>query len=243
MSEHVAIQTRQYDYADGDVQLRASVSWNDSITGKRPGVLVSHAWRGRSPFEDGKAQALAEQGYVGFALDLFGAGVLGQSPEENKKLMQPFLDDRDMLQRRLQVALEHLRGLPEVDADRIAGIGFCFGGLCMLDLARSGADVRGVVSFHGLLTAPPNVGETAITARVLVLHGWDDPMATPDAVLALSQELSAAKADWQLHAYGGTLHAFTNPAADDPAHGLQYDARAEARSWRSMTNFLNEIFD
>lgn len=238
----MTIQTRLVDYRDGDVALRASVAWDDEIRGERPGVLVSHAWRGRSPFEDGKARDLAKLGYVGFALDNYGAGVVGETAEENARLMQPFLDDRAMLQHRLCIALSTLRELAEVDSGRVAGIGFCFGGLCMLDLARTGADLRGVVSFHGLLGSPGNTDGNPMSAKVLVLHGWDDPMATPDAVVSLAQELTAAGADWQLHGYGKTQHAFTNPLANDSAAGLQYEPRADRRSWQSMQNFLYEIF-
>lgn len=237
----MTIQTRVHDYRHGDVALRATIAWDDAAAGPRPGVLVSHAWRGRTMFEDGKAHALAALGYTGFALDLYGAGVTGSNPEENRRLMQPFLDDRARLSERMAVAHAELRGLAEVDEKRTAAIGFCFGGLCVLDLARSGAAVDGVVSFHGLLQPPPGA-ESPVGARVLVLHGWDDPMATPPDVLAFAGEMTRRQADWQLHAYGGTLHAFTNPQAADPDNGLLYDAAAERRSWQAMTNFLAELF-
>lgn len=239
----MGIETRQHDYRHGDTALEATIAWDGDVDGPRPGVLVSHAWRGRTEFEDGKARALAELGYVGFALDLYGKGVTGSSIEENRKLIRPFLDDRAMLQSRMQLALDELKALELVDARRAAAIGFCFGGLCVLDLARSGAELAGVASFHGLLQPPGNTDGKRITAKVLAMHGWDDPMAPPDEVLALTRELSAAGADWQLHAYGNTLHAFTNPAADDPDSGLRYDPVAERRSWQTLRNFLNELFE
>ena len=239
----MTIQTRSIDYADGDTALQGTLAWDDAIDGPRPGILVSHAWRGRSPFEDDKAVALAKLGYAGFALDLYGKGICGESPEENARLMQPFLDDRAMLVRRLHVALDELRRQEPVDAGRIGAIGFCFGGLCVLDLARSGADVHGVVSFHGLLGPPPQASGRPVRAKILMLHGWDDPMATPEAVVAIGRELTALDADWQLHAYGGTLHAFTNPAADDAQNGLRYDAQAERRALRSMADFFGDIFN
>ena len=239
----MSIRKRSLRYADGGTALQATVAWDDSSDERRPGVLVAHAWRGRSEFEDDKAEMLARLGYVGFALDLYGAGVCGSSPAENAALMQPFLDDRTMLADRLQVALAELRSLDPVDPSRIGAIGFCFGGLCVLDLARSGADVAGVVSFHGLLAPPPGSGSSPITAKILVLHGWDDPMATPEAVVELGRELGARGADWQLHAYGNTLHAFTNPAADDVASGLRYDPVAERRSLRSMRDFFEDLFN
>jgi len=140
------------------------------------------------------------------------------------------------------VSLETLREQPEVDAGRVAAIGFCFGGLCVLDIARTGADLAGVVSFHGLFSAPGSTAGNRVRARILALHGWDDPMATPDAVLGLASELTSLGADWQLHAYGNTQHAFTNPAANDPRRGTVYDETADRRSWRAMTNFLDELF-
>jgi len=207
-------------------------------------VAIAHAWAGRTPFEEGKARALAEQGYVGFALDMYGKGVRGTSTEENQALLAPFLEDRDLVARRMHRAVEVLREQPEVDAPRVAAIGFCFGGLCVLDLARSGSDVLGVVSFHGLFTPPGSTGDAPrpIRAKVLCLHGWDDPMAQPDSVLELAKEMTAAGADWQLHAYGNTLHAFTNPEANDPDFGTVYSDDADRRSHQALHNFLEEIF-
>lgn len=239
----MTIQNRLVDYHDGDVVLEGMLAWDDAMDGPRPGVLVSHAWGGRSDFEDGKANVLAEFGYAAFALDLYGKGVRGAGPEENAALMQPFLDDRVMLQRRLLVSLDTMRQQDPVDAGKVAAIGFCFGGLCVLDIARTGADLDGVVSFHGLFAPAGNTEGNTIRAKVLALHGWDDPMATPENVLALSEELTAMGADWQLHAYGNTMHAFTNPAANDRQMGTVYDATADRRSSRSMQNFLEEIFN
>lgn len=238
----MGIQTRLVEYKDGNTLLEGMLAWDDSVDEARPGVLVSHAWRGRTEFEDGKAVKLAELGYAAFALDLYGKGVRGNSVEENSALMQPFIDDRAMLQQRLLLSLGVLREQREVDAARVAAIGFCFGGLCVLDIARSGEDLAGVVSFHGLLGAPASEGGDPIRARVLVLHGWDDPMGPPEHVLALSKELSLRGADWQLHAYGNTMHAFTNPAADDQAMGTVYHPSADRRSWAAMRNFLDELF-
>ena len=238
----MAISSRHIEYRDGDAVFEAYMAWDESLPEPRPGVLVSHTWRGRSEFENAKAQQLAELGYVGFALDLYGQGVLGNSPDENGALMQPLLDDRPMLQRRMQLALQQLRLQDEVNENMVAAMGFCFGGLCVLDLARTGADIGGVVSFHGLFGSPGNTAENKINCNVLALHGWDDPMATPDKVVELAAELTAMDADWQIHGYGQTMHAFTNPAAADPAHGLQYSAAADRRSWQTLKNFLDELF-
>ena len=238
----MSIQTRLVEYKDGDILLEAYMAWDESSSDRRPGVLISHAWGGRGEFEEAKAAQLAELGYVGFALDLYGKGVKGVNPEQNRALMQPLLDDREMLQRRMHLALDNIRKQKEVDGDRVAAMGFCFGGLCVLDLARTGADILGAASFHGLFSTPGNTKGKEISAKVLVMHGWDDPMATPDQVLSLADELTAAGADWQIHAYGNTVHAFTNPAANDVEHGTVYDADADRRSWQSLQLFLAEIF-
>lgn len=238
----MSLQHRLVDYTDGDSVFEGRIAWDDSVTGPRPGVLVAHAWGGRSGYEDGKADGLARLGYAAFALDLYGKGVRGSNPEENGALMQPLLDDREMLQQRLLVSLATLREQPEVEEGRTAAIGFCFGGLGVLDIARTGEEIAGVVSIHGLFGAPGNTSGNAVKAKVLALHGWDDPMATPDDVNSLAAELSAMGADWQLHAYGNTMHAFTNPAANSPDMGTVYDATADRRSWQAIMNFLEEIF-
>ena len=238
----MAIQTKQIEYRDGDILLEAYMAYDDSSSDQRPGVLISHAWGGRGEYEESKAERLAELGYVGFALDLYGKGVKGSNPKQNSALMQPLLDDREMLQRRMQLALGVIRKQKEVDSERVAAMGFCFGGLCVLDLARTGADILGAASFHGLFSAPGNTGDNKITAKVLVMHGWDDPMATPEQVLSLADELTSMGADWQIHAYGSTMHAFTNPAADNVDMGTVYNEDADRRSWQSLQLFLAEIF-
>jgi len=238
----MAIITERVEYEHDGVLLEGTKAYDDAASDALPGVLVAHAWAGCTDFEREKAERLAELGYVGFALDLYGKGVNGASVEENSGLMQPFLDDRALLQARMKKALDLARGFHETDASKMAAIGFCFGGLCVLDLARMGADVKGVVSFHGLFNAP-DVGKVdTIKAKILALHGWSDPMAGPDMVQALGEELTAANADWRLNVYGGAKHAFTNPDANDHDLGTVYDARAARLSWAAMTDFLEEIF-
>lgn len=230
-------------YMDGDVVLEAFFAFDDSISGRRPAVLISHAWGGKDSFVAEKARKLAKLGYVGFALDMYGKGVLGANAEENAKLMQPFLAGREKLQQRMKVALTTVKQLPWVDENKIAAMGFCFGGLCALDLARTGIDIKGVVSFHGLLGAPDNTKGNKIKAKILALHGHDDPMGLPEQVLAFQEEMTKAKADWQFVTYGHTVHAFTNPVANDPSFGTVYQADADRRSWQSMQNFFAEIFE
>ena len=203
---------------------------------------MAHAWGGQGEFEQARARGLAELGYAAFCIDLYGKGVRGSGPEENAQLIQPFLEDRTLLQSRMQLAVAVAGQQPGVDASRLAAIGYCFGGLCVLDTARVGAAVLGVVSFHGLFHPPGNTQGNTINAKVLALHGWDDPMATPDQAVALAAELTAAGCDWQIHGYGHTLHAFTHPEANDPGFGTVYSEVADRRSWQAMTGFLEELF-
>jgi dienelactone hydrolase len=238
------MNTAHIHYQDGDQELEGYVAYDPALEGKRPAVLIAHAWGGLLEFERSKAEALARLGYIGFALDVYGAGKRGGSVEENAGLMQPFMEDRALVRRRMQAGLEAARSHELVDAGRIAVIGYCFGGMCVLDLARSGADVAGVVSFHGLLS-PPTLSDNpdTFTTKVLVLHGHDDPLVPPAQVAGLTEELTRAKVDWQIHNYGHTLHAFTNPEANDPTGlGAAYDATADRRSWVAMKNFLAELF-
>ncbi len=230
------------NYLDNDVLLEGFFAYDDSITTRRPAVLISHTWAGRSEFEQEKAKKIAALGYFAFALDMYGKGVLGKSVAENSELMQPFMADRALLQRRMLAAVAAVKLLPWVDDKKIAAIGFCFGGLCVLDLARTGVDIQGVVSFHGLLKPAPTGNATTINAKVLVLHGHDDPMCSTQEVIDLQKELTVAQADWQLHSYGNTMHAFTNPVANNPDFGTVYQATADKRSWQSLCNFLSEIF-
>jgi len=231
-------QSRAHDYEIDGKTYEAFVAHGSDPA---PGVLVFHAWAGRSDFENNKASALAGLGYTGIACDLYGKGVLGMSNEENEKLMTPLASDRPALQKRLHDNIAMAKALPEVAGGKLAAIGFCFGGLCVLDIARTGGDVEGVVSFHGLLGSAGNTKDK-INAKVLALHGWDDPMAPPADVDAFAAEMNKAGADWQLHAYGGTMHSFTNPAANDPDFGTVYSPDADRRSWAAMANFIGELF-
>jgi dienelactone hydrolase len=236
------MNTQYLDYTDGEHTCEAYVAYDESQAAKRPCVLVAHAWGGQGDVERKKAEELAELGYVGFAIDVYGKGIRGGLLEVNSRLIQPFMDDRAMLLRRLLAALEAARRHPMVDPDCIGAMGYCFGGMCVLDLARSVAPgVRGVVSVHGVFH-PPNLGEQApITAGILILHGYDDPYAPPEHVLAIARELTEAKADWQLHAYGHTLHSFTAEGMNLPEKGLKYDAAAARRSWIATKNFFEEV--
>lgn len=239
----MTITTRAIQYEHLGKTFEGVLAWDDVQTGALPAVLIAHAWAGRTENEVSYAKKIAELGYAGFALDLYGKGVVGASKEENQKLMSPFLEDRGMLQARLLHIVDIVKRQPEVDARKVAIMGFCFGGLCALDLARTGADIRGAASFHGLFNAPANTQGKKIKAKVIAFHGWDDPMVPPEDVVALGRELTEAGADWQVHAYGGTMHAFTNPEANDPDFGTVYNKAAADRSWASFQAFLKECFD
>lgn len=232
------METKTLEYLHKGVMLEAFAAFEKGE--KKATVLIFHAWRGRDNFVLEKAKYLAGLGYVGIALDLYGKGVLGNSVEENSMLMEPFMKDRKFLLSRMECALDGVMMLSEVNKEKIGAIGFCFGGLCALDLARSGAPIKGVVSFHGLLNQPTY--PTKPKAKILALHGYDDPMVPPEEVLAFAKEMSEAGADWQLHAYGKTLHAFTNPSANNPSFGTVYNPIAERRSFIAMENFFKEIF-
>lgn len=237
------MHTEYLDYSAGKDQFEGFASYDNTVEKKRPCVVICHAWAGQMDFERDRAVALAKSGYVGFAIDVYGKGVRGSATEDNSHLMKPLLDDREKLIGRLKASIDFVAGHKAVDPDKIAVIGYCFGGLCALDLARSGdATVKGAVSFHGVFYPPTWSVAEKITAKVLILHGYDDPMATPEQMIAVADELTKAKADWQIHAYGSTLHAFAVPGANMPENGVLYNASADRRSWQSLENFLTEVF-
>lgn len=235
------IKMQHIEYQDDDLTLEGTYSYDSRIAGQRPIILVVHDWSGRNSFASQKAEELAELGYVGFAIDMYGKGKAGNTKEEKLALMQPLMNDRVKLRKRIQSALSAIKKIDEANPSKVGAIGFCFGGLCALDLARCGANVTGVVSFHGLLL-PPNHQSTQIKAKILVLHGFDDPMVPPSQVIDFSEEMTQGKVDWQLIMYGNTMHAFMNPEANDPASGLLYNKTTAVRAWIAMKDFFAECF-
>jgi dienelactone hydrolase len=208
----------------------------------RPTVIVFPTVAGVSELELGFANQLVELGFNGFVADLFGKQFRGAPRPVMREQMDRLLVDRAALRRRLLAVLEQVRGLEGVEAQNIAAVGYCFGGLCALDLARSGAEIVGAASFHGLFD-PTGLEPNPIRAKIVAFHGWDDPMVPPDKVVALATELTAAGADWQIHAYGNVRHGFTNPGADALGNdAVRYNALAAERSWTSLINFLEELF-
>ncbi len=236
----MTIKTNTLSYHEGNTNFEAYYAHLDTAD-KRPLVLVVHDWSGRNAFACNTADKLAELGYVGFAVDLYGQAKVVQTKEEKSAMIAPLMQDRRQIVSRLQAALAAASTLPFVDATRVAAIGFCFGGLCVLDFARSGAAVKGIVSFHGLLNAPDYPAVCPIPAKVLALHGYEDPMATPQQAIAFADEMTKAQADWQIHFFGQTLHAFMNPEANDREFGTVYDAKIAKRAWGMMRGFLEEV--
>ena len=233
--------TEEIRYSDDEVECIGYLATPEG-SDPAPAVLVFPAWDGRDEFVCEKARALAGLGYAGFGVDVYGGAQTGDNPEENTALMQPFMEDRKKLGKRLAAAYAAACGHPRVDASRVAAMGYCFGGLCVLDMARAGTDLRGVISNHGLFVPPDGETNNTIKARVLALHGHEDPMVPPEQVLAFEKEMTASGADWQVHVYGNTYHAFTNPQANDKDFGTVYDANADRRAWETTVNFLAECF-
>lgn len=237
----MTITTRTVEYEIEGQAFDGFVALPEGGASPRPAVMVCHAWGGRKEHEEQAAKRIAELGYVGFAADVFGVGRRGETTEECQALITPLVEDRGMLRTRLLAALGQMKALEEVEIDQTAVSGYCFGGLCALDMARVNAPVRGVVAFHSLFgTTEERDGD--IEPKVLALQGFDDPMADADSQRAFAEEMTARKADWQMHLYGGVAHAFTNQGANDPSLGLRYDVNADSRSWVAFETFLAELF-
>ena len=219
------------------------VAFDSASSEPRPGVLVIPNILGQKEADNQKAEDLARLGYVGFAIDLYGQGKRAvRGALDMSRYMDEMNADRRLLRDRLHASLAALKSLPQVDAARTGAIGFCFGGKAALDLARSGADVLGVVSFHGVYDRPDYVNVTPMKPKVLVCHGWNDPLCPPDATVALANELTEGGADWQIHAYGHTGHAFTDHSVNIEPGKLAYQADADRRSWKAMCDFFAKLF-
>jgi len=232
---------QDFEYHDGDVRCIGSLVYDDNVSGERPLVLVAPAFEGRNQFSIDKATELAQLGYVALAMDVYGEARVGEGVQASMDLMMPFFNDRAMLRQRVLAAYNAAKELEVVDANKIAGIGFCFGGMCVLDLARAGAEVKGVVSFHGIFAAPEGIANEKIVAKVMLLHGHKDPQIPPEQARVIAKELDEAGVDWQLLFYSNGEHAFTDPGANEPEMGRKYDPLLAKRSWQTMQNFLEEV--
>ncbi len=234
-SVEAKVVTRDVEYRHGKVTLEGVVGFDDATPGKKAGVLVIHEWTGINDYVRRRVRELAALGYVAFAADIYGKGVRPKNREEAAAQAKRYKGDRALLRARAAAELAALLKQPQVDAGRIAAIGYCFGGTTALELARSGAALAATVSFHGNLDTPSPEDAKRIKGAVLALHGADDPFVPAKEVLAFEEEMRRAKVDWQLVAYGGAVHSFTNPGSgSDPTKGVAYDARADRRSWEAM---------
>jgi dienelactone hydrolase len=235
------IMTRPIEYKDGNTTCVGVLAWNEEIADPKPCILISHAWGGLDSFAQDKAVEMAAMGYVGFALDNYGGGQTPDTVEGKQALMNPLVGDRAKLLKRLQAGYKAAAKLDEVDEKAMGMMGFCFGGLCTLDMARSGANLHAAISFHGLLGGH-DLPKKKCKASVLIAHGWDDPMAPPEDVTAVMHELTEAGADVQLMAFSNTTHAFMVPGTDAPDMGLQYNEDSARRAWMQCLELLEEKF-
>jgi dienelactone hydrolase len=235
------IKSEVVEYRHGEVALQGYLAWDPAATGKRPGVMVIHEWKGHGDYVRRRADMLARLGYIAFAADMYGKGVFAKDHEEAGKLAGAFFTDRKLMRDRAQAGLDVLKKHPMCDASRVAAMGYCFGGTTSIEMARGGLDVRGVASFHGMLATPEPAKE--IKARVIVFHGAADKFVPADQVKAFEDEMKAAKANYELVSYEGAVHSFTvKEAGDDPSKGMAYHADADKKSWEALQKFLKEIF-
>jgi dienelactone hydrolase len=241
-----ALRTEVVEYRLGDETFSGYLAWDDAVEGKRPGVLVVHEWWGHNPYARRRAEMLAGLGYTAFALDMYGGGRLAEHPDEAKAFMSAVTSNMPAAEARFSKALEVLQRQDTVDPERVAAIGYCFGGGMVLHMARAGMDLDGVASFHGSLGTQSPAQPGRVKASVLVLNGAADPFVPPEQVQAFEQEMQAAGVDFTLVNYPGVKHSFTNPDADRFGEQfdmpLAYDAAADADSWKQLQAFLKKIF-
>jgi dienelactone hydrolase len=236
------IKTESVEYKQGDATLEGFHAYDDVVQGKRPGILVVHQWKGLGDYEKERAQMLAKLGYNVFAVDIYGKGVRPNNPKDAGALAGKYKSDRNLLRERVTAGLDQLKKNSLTDGKKIAAIGYCFGGTTVLELARSGADISGVVSFHGGLGTPHPEDAKNIKSKVLVLHGADDPNTNPE-VPGFQEEMRKAKVDWEMISYGNAVHSFTDwNAGNDNSKGAAYNEKADKRSWEAMKQFFAEIF-
>lgn len=242
VSAFAEIQTETVLYKDGDVTLEGYYAADDAVTGV-PGIVLVHEWKGLGDYAKRRARELAGLGYAVLAADMYGQGVRPQTHEEAAKVSGMYRSDRQLMRRRILAAVEELKRHSDVDARNLAAVGYCFGGTSVIELARSGADVKGVVSFHGGLDSPNPADGKNIRAKVLVLHGADDPFVSKENIEAFEKEMKEAGVDYRSVAYPGVVHSFTVPeAGNDPSKGMAYNAEADQKSWNEMKKFLSELF-
>jgi dienelactone hydrolase len=238
-----AVQVKSIAYKDGQTEMEGYLAYDDEVKGAQPLVLVVHEWWGLNDYAKSRARQLAQLGYVAFAVDMYGKGVLAKDAKTAGTLAGKLRSDRPAMRQRILAGLDAVKSDPRVDPKRIAAIGYCFGGTTVLELARSGANIAGVVSFHGGLDTSKPAEANGIKCKVLALSGADDRSVPPAQIAAFEDEMRQAKADYQIVLYGRAVHAFTNPASgNDPSTNVAYNAAADRRSWQAMRDFFTEIF-
>ena len=242
LAARAAIQKETIEYRHADTVLEGFLAHDDSVKGPRPAVLIVHQWKGLTDYEKRRAEMLAQLGYIAFAVDIYGKGIRPADPAEAGAEAGKYKRDRELLRARAIAGLETLRKHKNCDPIRIAAIGYCFGGTTVIELARSGAAVAGVVSFHGGLDSPKPEDGRNIKCKVLALHGADDPFVPGKDLAAFEAEMRNAQVDWRLIKYGGAVHSFTDWNAKGGMNGAEYNERADKRSWEDMKQFLAEIF-
>lgn len=243
LNAYAAMRTETVEYKHGDTTLEGYLAYDDSAEEKMPGVLIVHEWTGIGPYVQRRARQIASLGYAGFAVDIYGKGIRPKDAKEASGQAGIYRSDRGLMRERVKAGLEELKKHGSVDPERIAAIGYCFGGGVVLELARSGADIAGVVSFHGDLNTPDPQDAKNIRAKILVCHGADDPYVTPDDADAFRDEMRSGGCDWQMNIYGNAVHSFTNPdSGNDRSKGAAYNKEADERSWEAMKEFFAEIF-
>ena len=236
------VVVEKVNYKQGDTALEGYLAYDDALKGQRPGFVIVHDWMGISDFVKGKAEALAKEGYVAIAADIYGKGVRAKNAEEAGKLAGLYKGDRKLMRARAQAALEKLLSTNRVNPKKVIAMGYCFGGTVALELARSCADLAGTVTFHGGLSTPTPADAKCIAGRILALHGADDPFVNEKEVAEFQGEMRNGGVDWQMISYGGAVHAFTNPlAGTDNKQGAAYNAKADKRSWADFHTFLKEV--
>lgn len=241
VSTEAKVRTETVEYRHGDKVLEGFLAYDDAKKGPIPGVVVVHEWWGINDYIRGRAVKLAELGYVAFAIDMYGKGIRPTNSKDAQAQSRALGKNRQLLRERAKAGLEILRNNKLADKSRIVATGYCFGGMTVLELARSGADISGVVSFHGTLDTPDINDAKNIKGKVLVLTGADDPVVPLDKVLEFENEMRKAGVDWQVDIYGGAMHSFTNPQSNNPENGVLYNEKAARRSWEAMKLFLSEV--
>ncbi len=238
---------KEVDYTAGGVVMKGYLAYDRNIGGKRPGVLVVHEWWGLNDYARRRARMLAEMGYAALAVDMYGEGKQATHPDDAGKFSSELMKNFDVARARFVAAMDFLKKQPQVDPGEIAAIGYCFGGGVVLNMARQGADLKGVASFHGSLAALKPAGPGEIKAKILVLHGGNDKFTTPGQIEAFKKEMKDAGGDFKFIVYPGAMHSFTNPDADAYAKKfnlpLAYNAEADRKSWEELGRFLKAIFE